>query len=377
MHDVIVVGLGGAGSSAAYHVAKSGGKVLGLEQFGPVHSRGSSHGRSRIYRTAYFEGTAYVPLVQRAEKLWFQLQESTRERIVQKTGGLVLGRPDSATVSGAVGTARECGLEHSILTPEDLRSKYPQFGVDADEVALWDPAAGVLFPETCVRTYASGAVEAGGELHYGEAVRSWSAHDDGVAVRTRTGEYRARSLVLTVGAWTASMVSDLALPLEIERQFMLFFPPSSPELVGPDRLPVFVWDRGTEVQTYGVPDFGDGVKVGSWHGKVTPAPDTADRVLRESEAFPVRKFVQGRLRGVLPREREFISCLYTNAPDHNFLIGYHPRHPNVIVVSACSGHGFKFTSVLGEIIARLARHEPPGFNLTMFNPGRFLPNASG
>ncbi len=374
MVDVVVVGLGGAGSAAAYHLARAGTSVLGLEQFGPVHGHGSSHGRTRIYRTAYFEGAHYVPMVQRAQELWRQLARESGERVIRPTGGLVLGDADSAYLTGAIRTARACGLPHELLDRDEVGARFPAFRPRANERALFDPGAGVVFPEVAIRCHASGAAERGAELRYGARVTAWSSDAGGVTVRTASGEHRARTLVLTAGPWTRGMVPDVVLPLTLERQFQLWFPGTDPDLVRPDRMPVFVWDRGKEIRTYGVPDFGDGVKVGAWTGRAAATPEAADRTFRPSDAEPVRRFVAGSFLGVGSREREAISCLYTNAPDGDFLIGRHPRHPNVLIVSACSGHGFKFTSVVGEIVARLARDQAPGFDLSPFDPRRFPPS---
>jgi sarcosine oxidase len=371
MLDAIVVGLGGAGSATTYHLARSGSSVLGLEQFGPVHAHGSSHGRTRIYRTAYFEGPGYVPLVQRAQELWRQLSVESGERVIQPTGGLVIGHADSGYLAGAIRTATIAGLAFERLDAAQVQARFPAIRLRSYEQALLDPAAGVVFPEVAVRCHASGAAEQGAELRYGTRVSAWSSDGGTVTVRTPSGEHRARTLVLTAGPWTTAMVPDVALPLTLERQFQLWFPGAGSDLVTPDRMPVFVWDRGPEIQTYGVPDFGDGVKVGAWTGRNAATPETADRIFREEEAEPVRRFVAESIHGVAPHEREAVSCLYTNAPDHDFLIGRHPRHSNVLIVSACSGHGFKFTSVVGEIVARLARGEPPGFDLAPFDPGRF------
>lgn len=374
--DVVVVGLGGAGSAAAYHLARSGHRVLGVEQFGPVHAHGSSHGRSRIFRTAYSEGAAYVPLVQRAQELWTELQRVSGERIIQKTGGLIIGHRDTRLVSGAIRSAESCSLRHEILSPNEVGARFPQFALAPEEIAVWDPDAGALFPENCILSHSSGAVDAGAELHYGEKVLDWSASAEGVTIRTAAGEHRARALVLTAGSWTPQLATHLELPLTIERQFMLWFPSSSPEMTNPVRMPVFLWDRSPAFETYGVPDFGDGVKVGSWQGKATPAPEAADRRFGALEAEPIRGFVAEALRGLGPRESSHASCLYTLAPDHHFVLGTHPRHPNVVVVSACSGHGFKFTSVIGEIVARMVGSEPPGFDLSLFAPDRFGPRDS-
>jgi sarcosine oxidase len=375
MFDAIVVGLGGAGSSSAYHLARTGSRTLGLEQYGPVHARGSSHGRTRIYRTAYHEGTEYVAMVRRAQELWKQLAVNSEDRILLETGGLMLGRPDSPTVAGALRSARQLGLEHRLLSHAEALARYPQFALRDDEVAVFDPHAGILFPENCVRAHAGGAVEAGAELHYGERVTGWTADRGEVSVRAGGTTYRGRSLVLTVGPWTASLAADLALPLEIERQFMLWFPANVPDLLGPDRMPVFLWERNPEFHTYGVPDVGDGVKVGTWGGPTTARPEDADRSFGDAQARPAREFAARCLRGLAAREDRHVSCLYTNAPDRAFLIGTHPGYPNVFVVSACSGHGFKFTSVVGEIVARWARGEPAGFDLAPFDPGRFRVGA--
>ncbi len=369
--DAIVVGLGGAGSSCAFHLARGGARVLGLEQFGPSHAHGSSHGRTRIYRTAYSEGIEYVPLVRRARELWHELQTRSELPILHPTGALILGRRDTRLVSGAIRSAEAHSLPHEVLLPDAVGERFPQFALAPDELAVWDPNAGALFAENCVLGHATGAAEGGAELHYGERVRGWSADSAGVSVRTLSGEHRGRSLVLTAGAWTAGLATGLALPLTIERQFMLWFPAFDPDLARPDRMPVFLWDRAPQFETYGVPDFGDGVKVGTWRGRFSATPEEADRGFTDTEAGPVRSFVERSLPGLVPRETEATSCLYTNAPDHHFLLGRHPNHPNVIVVSACSGHGFKFTSVIGEVVARLVRGEPPGYDLSIFDPGRF------
>ncbi len=369
--DTIVVGLGGAGASAAFHLARRGRSVLGLERFGPTHEQGSSHGRSRIYRTAYFEGAAYVPLVQRAQVLWRELQSESRAPILRPTGGLVLGTPESPSVAGALRVAKACRLEHELLDAEEVGRRYPQFRLASGEVAVWDPNAGALFPENCVRAHADGARAAGAALRYDEPLVSWSASSDGVEVRTARALYRAAHLVLSVGAWTRETVTDLRLPLEIERQFMLWFPPTDPATARPERMPVFLWDRGPEEHTYGLPDFGDGVKLGTWSGRISTSPGAVDRTFTAAEAEPVRRFVAERLRGVRSTETDHTSCLYTNTPDHHFVLGRHPRHDRVVVVSACSGHGFKFTSVIGEVVDRLVGGEDPGFDLSLFDPGRF------
>ena len=371
VYDAIVVGLGGAGSAAAYHLARGGAKILGIERFGVVHAHGSSHGRTRIYRTAYSEGEGYVPLSQRAQRLWSELAVSSGTEILRRTGGLVIGSPSGRRVSGALRSAAAHALEHQLLMPDDVRERFPQFRLGKDEVALWDPNAGALFPENAIRAHAAGATKAGAELHYDETVLRWETTEEGVRVHSRAGDYGARSLVLTAGPWTPGLTTDLALPLAVERQFVLWFPPSDPALVVPSRMPVFLWEREGAWDTYGLPDFGDGVKVGGWEGKVAVTPEAADRVLHDRDAEPVRRFVKRGLRGLEPRETEAVSCLFTNAPDHDFLVGPYPGRPNVVLVSACSGHGFKFASAIGEVVARLVLGGEVPLDLARFDPGRF------
>jgi len=370
-YDSIVVGLGGAGSSAAYHLAANGQNVLGLEQFELLHANGSSHGKTRIYRTAYSEGPMYVPMVRRAQELWYLLQRESGTPIIQQTGGLFLGRPGSRLVSGARRTAETLSLPHEVYSADAVRDRFPQFQVRDDEAAVWDPAAGALFTENCIRSHCDGARNGGAELRFSEPVIRWSASSEGVEVRTARGEYRARSLVLTAGAWTGGLLRDLGLPLRIERQVVTWFPTAEGPLVRPGRMPVFLWDQGADREKYGLPDFGDGVKVGSWGGKGATSPETADRAFSESEAREAREFAEHSLRGVEPRVSAWTTCLYTLTPDRDFVIDRHPRHSNVVVVSACSGHGFKFTSVLGEVAARLAEGDAAGFDLTPFRATRF------
>jgi sarcosine oxidase len=369
--DVVVVGLGGAGTSAAMHLSRAGLKVLGLEQFALGHANGSSHGKSRIYRTAYSEGSHYVPLAQRSVVLWEELQARSGLPILERTGGLFIGRRESDLVAGALRSVRDHTLRHELLSPEDVESRYPQFRLRDAELAVWDLDAGVLFPENCLRAHARLAAEKGAELHFGERVRNWNGEAGFVNVRTDARSYRARHLVLTAGAWTGEMAGALRLPLAVERQFVLWFPSRDREMTQPSRMPVFLWQEGTHRVQYGIPDLGDGVKVGSWGTLGVTGPEAVDRHLSEEAARAAREWVAVRLVGVEAHEREHLACLMTNAPDGHFLIGRAPGTPNVVVISACSGHGFKFTSVLGEIARRLTLGEPNDFDLEPFRLTRF------
>jgi sarcosine oxidase len=366
--DSVVVGLGAMGSAAAYHLAQRGDRVLGLEQFSPTHGRGSSHGRSRIYRLVQFEGSEYVPLAQRALQLWKELETETNSSLLRETGGLVLGRPSSEFVRSATRSAIEHHLEHRVLDSGEMSRRFPQFRVREDEVGLWDPRAGTLFPERCIVNHCIGASGNGAELRYGEAALSWTDSGSGLTVKSARGTYQTKTLVVTAGPWMRRFLADLELPLEVEQQFVCWFPPTEPSRCDPGRMPVFIWDRGPEGRTYGVPDFGDGVKVGSWQGKKVEDPDSTNLEGFEDCVAPVRAFAREALPGIVARESDWTSCLYTNTPDLHFMVGKHPHHDRVVFVSACSGHGFKFASAIGEIVADLS-HEGRSPHL----PGNFEP----
>lgn len=351
--DVIVVGLGGAGSAAAYHLARRGLRVLGLEQFAPLHDRGSSHGHTRVIRQAYFEHPDYVPLLLRAYELWAELERERGVDLMLTCGGLMIGRPDSDVVAGSTRSAQLHALPHEVLSPGEVRSRFPAFHLGSDEVALYEPRAGILFPEDCVRAHLDAASAYGAELRFEEPATGWEADGGGVTVRTGQGTYEAGALVITAGAWTERLLADLALPLEVERQVGFWFEPRSPEMFTPERFPVFIWQipAGT---FYGIPSLrGRGVKVARHHGGEPTDPDDV-APSDPSEAEWVRQQIADRLPEAGGGLQAITTCLYTNTPDEHFVIDRHPRHPNVVFASACSGHGFKFTCVTGQALADLA-----------------------
>jgi sarcosine oxidase len=370
--DCIVVGIGGVGSAIAYHAARSGIGVLGVEQFDLNHTHGSSHGSSRIYRSAYFEGSIYVPLVLRAQTLWAELERSSGTRLMARTGALIIGPRSGPTVAGALRSASDHGLPHRVLPSGDLASEFPQFAVRPSDVGLWEPNAGVLFPESCIEAHVKGARAAGADLRFRVAAERWDVEAGRISVQTGAGSFTAKRLVLAGGAWTRRLVEDLSLPLSIERQVVHWYPPAREQSTFlPDRMPVFIWDTGAARRFYGLPDMGDGVKVATEAGTTVSTPESADRTVTDADRAPVNSFVREFLPKLRPVPSASVTCLYTNSPDHNFLIGRHPAHPNVLLVSACSGHGFKFTSVIGEIVSRMLLGQDPLYPIDPFDPGRF------
>lgn len=370
--DVIVVGLGAMGSATLYQLARRGHRVLGLEQFAPGHAQGSSHGRSRIIREAYFEDPRYVPLVQRAYECWRALEADAGVTVLRETGGLMIGTPDSEVVSGATRSAQLHALPHEMLSADDLRARFPAFRPRADDVAVYEPRAGMLAPELAIMTYVDLARRDGALAKSGEAMRSWRAVGDGVEVTTDRGVYAAAKLVLTVGAWAGPMLTQLGVPVVVQRNVLYWFTPAAhPEYFTPDRFPIFIQELAPGLTTYGFPDTGDGVKLALHHFGEAVDPDTLRRTVGGDEVGFMRKVLQQSMPDANGPLREAQACMYTNVPDDHFVIDVHPSHPAVIVASPCSGHGFKFSSALGEVLADMATNRPVAFDTSLFSLARF------
>jgi sarcosine oxidase len=360
--DVIVVGLGGMGSAAAAHAASRGKRVLGLEQFQPAHDQGSSHGRSRVIRLAYFEHPAYVPLLRRAYELWRQLEDRTGRRLLQITGGLMIGGPDSEVVSGSLRSAREHHLEHEMLDAAQIRARFPALTPSPGDVALFEKDAGVVFPEEAIRAHLDLATDNGAHVHFDERVDDWSVAASGaVRVRTSRGQYETDRLILAPGPWAAGLFKIDWLPLEVEPQQLHWFDPrGGPEAFQPDRFPIYIWDLGNGIQFYGFPADEEGrVKVAFFRSKVK-----GEDAMRAALAPCIPGLAGGTLL-------ETVSCKYTLTPDHHFVIGHHPDHPSVVIASPCSGHGYKFASVIGEVLADLSIDGSTRHPIGLFAPSRF------
>lgn len=354
-YDQIIVGAGAVGTAAAFYLARRPGRTLVLERFYENHAFGSSHGGTRILRTAYAEGTEYVPLVLRARQLWNDLAQEARQEIFRPTGVLLLSGSGSRAMRSAERSARRFGLPHELLGAETARTRFPAFRFSKGDTVLWDPGGGTLFPERAIRAFRRLAHERGVSFRWRAPVVRWSVASDGAArVRAAGRDYVAGSVVLTAGAWLSGLLSDLHLPLSVEQQTVYWFRSgrgSAPVFRG---MPAFVSYTRSGSYYYGTPDVGAGVKVGGCEGQpvrdLTRRPPSSAR-----ELASVRRFVAERLGGLADPPIRSSRCLYTNTPDKNFLIDFHPDHPNVLFVSACSGHGFKFASAVGEEVARAVR----------------------
>lgn len=360
--DVIVVGLGGMGSAAAAHAAARGQRVLGIEQFQPAHDQGSSHGRSRVIRLAYFEHPAYVPLLRRSYELWRRLEEQTGRRLLMMTGGLMIGSPDTEVVSGSLRSAREHQLDHQLLDAAEIRRRFPVLTPDSGTVALFEREAGVVFPEEAIRAHLDIATDNGAHVHFDEPVVDWEVAASGrIDVRTSHARYECERLILAPGSWALDVFKIDWLPLEVEPQQLHWFEPIGGEApFSADRFPIYIWEIGDGVQFYGFPADDEGrVKVAFFRSKVT-----GEQPMRDA----LRSRIPALANGVLV---DTVACKYTLTPDRHFVIGPHPEWPNVTIASPCSGHGYKFASVVGEILADLAIDGRTRHPIDLFAPGRF------
>ena len=372
-YDVIVVGLGAMGSAAVYHLAARGRRVLGLDRFQPPHTLGSSHGATRIIREAYFEHPIYVPLVQRAYELWEDLEKASGRKLFTQTGGLMIGPPAGVLVSGARRSAQEHQLPHRLLSAAQLREQFPAFNPTEDEVAVHEPRAGILFPERALQAHLDLAARTGAELQFKNPVLKWEPYQQGVRVTTASGSFTASKLLLSVGPWLSSLTPGLRLPLVVERQVLFWFDPKAqPELLTPERCPIFIWENAPGRFFYGFPDLGEGVKIGVHHQGEAVQPDCVNREVSSDEIERGQKLLARHLPSAAGCLRSAVVCLYTNTPDEHFLLDYYPACPQVVIASPCSGHGFKFSAAIGEIATAMLMHEPVKFDLRLFKLSRLL-----
>jgi len=370
-YDVIVVGLGGMGSATAYHLAQRGARVLGLEQFGMAHDQGSSHGKTRVIRQAYYEGPDYVPLLLRAYDLWHALEREAGTSLLTTTGALYMGTPDAPGVAGAELSARTHHIPYEKLTAEDIRARYPVLHPRPGYVGLFEFQAGYLVPEQCVATHIDLARRHGADLRFNEPVASWTAGRDGVSVRTAKGTYEAGHLVFGAGPWTTQLLQDLRLPIRVERVVLYWFEPRRrlEEFKG---LPIYAWSVG-DVHAYGFPYLpGQGLKV-AFHQAFQEAttPQAIRREICEDEQVRMHDHLAEFMPDAAGRVVRAATCMYSNTPDSHFIIDRHPTHDHVAFACGFSGHGFKFCSVVGEVLADLALCGETAQPIGLFAVSRF------
>lgn len=372
--DVIVIGLGGMGSAAAYHLARRGQRVLGLEKYTPAHDRGSSHGGSRIIRQSYFEDPAYVPLLLRAYELWQELADATGLEVYRVTGGLFLGPPDCLTVAGSRRAAEEWDLSHEMLDAVEVRRRFPTFSVPDDDVALYEAKAGFARPEMTVAAHLDLAARAGATLRFGEQVVEWSDSPSGVRVTTAEGTYTAGQLVICPGAWAPDLLTDLGIPITVERQVLYWLDPEGGTEPF-ERQPIFISEHAGGPQIYGFPSIDGptgGVKVAFFRKGRECTPDTIDRAVSGREIDEMRERVGDLLPALTGPAVHTATCMYSNTPDEHFVIARPSTLTNVTVACGFSGHGFKFVPVVGEVLADLATTGATSHPIGLFDPQRLV-----
>ena len=352
--DVAVIGLGAMGTAAVHHLSARGARVVGIERFGPLHSQGSSHGDSRIIRLGYFEDPAYVPLLKRAYENWRALEKKTQSDILNVTGVLQIGRPEAPIVKGSLAACELYELEHEVLDADAMARRYPQFRVDAGEIAVLDPAGGVLYPEMAILSMLRAASTHGASLRFGERVTAIEPGDGGVTVVTQGNRIRVRRVVVSTGSYITELVPRLKSVANPIRQVVGWFAPRDGFDVRPGIMPAYLRDTG-EGSYFGFPLLGQpGLKFGRHtHFMESIDPEKPNPPVNEAD----RALLEAFGRDYVPAAgapRAYDTCRYTMLPGEDFLLDMLPGEPLIVVASPCSGHGFKFVSVVGEILADLA-----------------------
>jgi sarcosine oxidase len=371
-NDVIVVGLGAMGSSALYHLSRRGLRVLGLEAFEPNHRLGSFHGESRVIRLAYYEHPSYVPLLRRAYVLWDELQRESGEDLLRIIGGVMIGRPESELVSGARSSAEQHGLEYELIGSAEVPKRFPALHAAEDEVALWEPNAGFLRPERCVEAHARLARAAGATTRYSEPVRSWRADSNGVEVTTEVGVYTAEHVVFTAGARISKILGASMPTVAAERATLFWMEPSDADLFALGRCPIYMWDPADGDMFYGFPHVEwPGVKVARHHTGDFCDPDEVDRSITADDELRLRHAIEKRMPALNGRVLSGLVCLYEDSPDYHFVIDRVADHPRVVYAGGFSGHGFKFASVVGEVLADLVTTGQTTPDADFLRAGRF------
>ncbi|QRG67183.1 N-methyl-L-tryptophan oxidase [Brevibacillus choshinensis] len=371
-YDVIVLGAGSMGMAAGAFLAKQHAKVLLIDAFDPPHTKGSHHGDTRMIRHAYGEGKKYVPMVLRAQELWEDLERETGKHLFERTGVLGLANIGSAFLEEEINSAKQFDLPLELLQPEEVRKRWPGIAVTEEIMGAFEPNSGLLYSEECIRAYRQLALQHDAALFTNTRAKSITYHADGVTVHTLQGDYHADKLIVTAGAWTGQLLQELEIPLQPFRKTVVWYE-ADEAAYGLGKFPSYFVDLPGD-RFYGFPSIqGSGLKLGSHDAGVNVNPDEVNRQFGsepgdDGDLFTVAKRFFPHVGGKLVRGQ---VCLVTWTPDHDFIIDRHPSHDHVLIVSACSAHGFKFASVVGEISAQLTLQGKTNFDLSPFALSRF------
>ncbi|QDU31612.1 Monomeric sarcosine oxidase [Anatilimnocola aggregata] len=371
-YDAIVLGTGGVGSAACWQLARRGARVLGLDRFPAGHDRGSSHGETRIIRQAYFEHADYVPLLRRAYELWGELEEKVDDKLFSQVGLLQIGPREGAVVSGVLQAAELHSLDVELLTATESERRFSGFRVPAEMHAVYERRAGLLYVERCVQAHCAAAIDCGAELRSGVNVLSWQDSAAGVTVRTDQGEFSAAKLIVTAGPWAGDFLRAINVPLIVRRKHIYWLPTAQPEYQAAHGAPAYLYELPHGV-FYGLPAINErGLKCGEHSGgQVVTDPLHEARLLDPADQDRVLTFARDYLPGVSLTPAHRSVCFYTMSPDENFLLDRHPQAEHVFFAAGLSGHGFKFTGVLGEVLADWALTERTKLPVEFLSLARF------
>jgi len=358
--DVVVCGLGVMGSATLRELARRGLRVLGIDRFAPGHDRGSSHGETRVIRLDYFEHPSYVPLLRRTYELWHELEQSSAQKLIHITGIVEIGAPDGELITGVLASIKQHSLRHELLSADDLMRRFPAFHVPSQYQAVVQPDGGFLAAEASIHAMLALAKADGAELRSGETIRAIEPSSTGVLIVTDRSRIDAGSAVIAVGPWIKSILPELKASLRVTRQVMAWFSPRQPAPFRSEQFPVFLMESRHGMH-YGFPLDGGGlVKVAKHHHcNETVDPEVCDRTVSIADENLIRSALADHLPDANGDRVKATTCLYTVTPDGDFILDSLPGFPHIVVASPCSGHGFKFAPVIGEILADLViRHEP-------------------
>lgn len=373
-YDVLVFGVGAMGSATLYALAKRGVKVCGIEQFGIAHSKGSSHGETRLIRKAYFEHPDYVSLLHAAYDGWRELEKESNRQLLTSNGLLLAGKPDSLTIKGLKACYAQHDLPHEILDENTVRNRWPDIQLPDGCTIYYDPVAGFIRAEKSIRTLCKLATGYGAALYTGERLRSWKLTGENIVeVSTSQRTLTADRLVITCGAWAADVLQTLDLNLKVQRKILCWYGTNSSDSAGfqPENFPNFFveTDQGG---FYGFPTVGSGVKIGEhYHAGEVTHPDNIQRKVAKNEDKPVSEFVAQTFPKLQPVPIKHTVCMYTMSEDSHFILDHHPHHKNVVIAAGFSGHGFKFAPVIGNILADLATDGTTNMPIDFLRLSRF------
>jgi sarcosine oxidase len=370
-YDVVVCGLGVTGSAALYHLARRGVRVLGLDRFTAGHDRGSSHGETRVIRLAYFEHPSYVPLLRRAYQLWRELESEAACPLLHVTGIAELGPPDGTLVPGTLEAARLHDIAHELVAAPALMRRYPAFRLPPHYVGVVQPDGGFLATEASLHAMRALAQQHGAEVRFDAPVHAIEPSGDRARVVVDGATIEAGAVIVAAGPWLSRLLPGAGLPLRVTRQVMAWFAPPASANFAVGRFPVFLIESRHGIH-YGFPPFGRGLKVAKHHhADEVVDPDGYDRQVSAADEALIRAAVADHLPGANGPLVNAATCLYTVAPDGDFIVDRLPGAASVVVASPCSGHGFKFAPVIGEVLADLATGLPPRHDIARFRIGRF------